>query len=242
MNWNKLLKENKILNGIKGFEGKYECFSNFYIHDTLFVKLPYGKKDAKVYRSDNVETLFQASKCTNHKDIQSIVYTATPGQAKRIGRRVKLREDWEEIKEDVMYELVKQKLNVVPEFKKLLSEIPYNTIIAEFNNWNDKEWGVCSKTLVGNNKLGEILMKLRVLVKEERYYESLKFIFRSEVDKIIHDYKDKVMGIKDKLTDSTVNKLFDFYFYDTDPLEFNILDNNELIKFIKLYIVEVYGA
>ena len=47
MNWSELLKENKILNGIKGFEGKYDCFSNFCTHDTIFIKLPYGKKDAK---------------------------------------------------------------------------------------------------------------------------------------------------------------------------------------------------
>lgn len=239
MNWSKLLKENKILNGKKGFEGKYDCFSNFCTHDTIFIKLPYGKKDAKSYASDNVETLFQAAKCTNHKDIQNIILTSTPGMAKKLGRRVELREDWECIKEEVMRELLKKKLDFFPEFRDKLSDIPDNIIIAELNAWNDTEWGVSSKTLEGNNKLGKILMELRDKAKSDKHYESLKFIFKREIEKIMFDYADDLTEILNKLTNENLDKLFEFYYYEVDPLEFNIFDNKELINFIKKYINEI---
>lgn len=236
MNWSELLKENKILNGIKGFEGKYDCFSNFCMHDTIFIKLPYGKKDAKSYGSDNVETLFQAAKCTNHKDIQSIILTATPSEAKKLGRKVELRKDWEYIKEEVMRELLNKKFDFFPEFKNLLADIPDDIVIAEFNTWNDKEWGVSSKTLEGKNKLGKILMELRNKAKLDKHYESLKFIFKREIEKIMFNYADDLIEMQCKLTNENLDKLFEFYYYEVDPLEFNIFDNKELIKFIQKYI------
>lgn len=239
MNWSKLLEENKILNGTKGFEGKYDCFSNFCTHNTIFIRLPYGDKNGKSYGSDNVETLFQAAKCTNHKDIQNIILTSTPGMAKRLGRKVELRKDWEYIKENVMKELVKKKLDIFPEFRNLLSEIPDDIVIAEFNTWNDKEWGVSSKTLKGNNKLGKILMELRDKAKLDKHYESLKFIFKREIEKIMFDYADDLTEILNKLTNENLDKLFEFYYYEVDPLEFNIFDNKELIKFIQKYIGEI---
>lgn len=238
-NWEQLLKENKILNGTQGFDDKYRCFSNFYKHDAISIKLPYGHKNSKYYFSDNVETLFQAAKCKTHKDIQSIILTTTPGEAKRLGRKVELREDWENIKEEVMKELINKKLEVLPYFKKILMEIPEHIVIAEFNTWNDAEWGVSSKTLKGNNKLGEILMNLRIKLKTEKYYNSLKFIFNYEIENIILDYSDEIKEILDKLTKENIDKLFEIYYDEEDPLEFNILDNKKMIDFLKKYIGEI---
>lgn len=239
MNWEKLLKENKILNGKKGFRDLYECFSNFYKHDKISIMLPYKKKNALLYKANNVETLFQAAKTNDHIFIQRTVNSEFPSEAKRIGRYVKLREDWEEIKEEVMMELIKKKLEVLPEFKKLLLEIPEDIIIAEFNTWNDCEWGVSSKTLKGKNKLGKILMELRYKIKLDKHYNSLKFIFEYEIEKIKSNYKKDLNQILDKLTNENLDKLFEFYYYEVDPLEFNIFDNKGLINFIKKYINEI---
>lgn len=239
MNWEKLLKENKILNGKKGFRDLYECFSNFYKHRTISIMLPYKKENAILYQANDVETLFQAAKSNDHIFIQRIINSKFPSEAKRIGRYIKLREDWELIKEEVMKELVRKKFEAVPGFKQLLMDIPDDIIIAEFNTWNDKEWGVCSKTLIGKNKLGNILMELRKEFIKKEYednYFNLKKVFIFEVKNVIKNYKKE---FENELKEDYVldfDKLFDYYYYDVEPIEFNIFNNKELIEFIKKYI------
>lgn len=160
MNYNKLLNENKIVNGIKGFQGKYRILSNFAIHNPIGIPLPWGSSNAVMYYGNNVEALFQSAKSLVPSQIK-IISSSDPSSAKRLGRRCNLRTDWELIKEDVMYYLLKTKYQNVKEFKDLLDSIPKDKVIVEFNTWNDKEWGVCSKTFIGKNKLGNLLMKLR---------------------------------------------------------------------------------
>ena len=81
-----------------------------------------------------------------------------PSAANKLGRQIQLRSDWEQVKEDVMYEVCRAKFMQNPDLKaRLLST---GTVqLVEGNNWNDREWGVCNGE--GKNKLGKILMRIR---------------------------------------------------------------------------------
>lgn len=90
-------------------------------------------------------------------------YLLNPSEAKRLGRRVKLRDDWEEVKELVMYEICYHKFNQNPDIKRMLLNTGDAELI-EGNTWGDCIWGVCNG--VGNNLLGKILMRVRNELKE----------------------------------------------------------------------------
>src|SRR5689334_15409559 len=80
---------------INEFTGAYRFLSNFY-------PCPNGiLLDGALYPT--VEHAFQAAKTTeqHHRDL--IRQCATPGQAKRLGRSVPLRHDWEQVKISIMH-------------------------------------------------------------------------------------------------------------------------------------------
>ena len=134
---------------IDKFDGKFRFLSNFYPSPIFY--------DGILYPT--VEHAFQAAKTLNMQERkEKFNDKLTPGEAKRNGRHVKLRSDWEEVKVNIMYELVLQKFTVHP----LLTQDLLNTYPAtliEGNYWNDCFWGICNGT--GENKLGLILMKVR---------------------------------------------------------------------------------
>lgn len=92
-----------------------------------------------------------------------IAEAPTPGEAKRRGRSVKLRPDWEEVKEEVMLEGLRLKFRI-PEFREGL-RATQSAILIEGTTWHDNEWGNCTcekcKDIPGKNKLGKLLMKVR---------------------------------------------------------------------------------
>ena len=81
-----------------------------------------------------------------------------PSSAKRKGRRVKLRNDWEEVKDQIMYEIVLNKFSQNEELRKKLIATG-DEYLEEGNTWYDTYWGVCNGK--GKNKLGKILMQVR---------------------------------------------------------------------------------
>ena len=138
---------------IDSFRDQYFFLSNFYLCDIIFNGLNFGSSEAA----------FQAQKCIDPKD-QIPFTTMTPGQAKKYGKKVKLREDWEEVKVGIMKEVVKAKFDQHPELKQRLIGTG-NTQLTECNKWHDYFWGVCNGK--GKNMLGRILMDLRKAYKEE---------------------------------------------------------------------------
>lgn len=87
----------------------------------------------------------------------------TPNLAKRLGRQAPIREGWDKLKTDVMYELVRQKFRQHPQLsEQLLSTGDAN--LVEGNWWGDKFWGVCKGE--GENHLGLILMRVRQEIRE----------------------------------------------------------------------------
>lgn len=138
------------------FDGKYRFLSNFY-PALVWV-------DSTQYPT--VEHAFQAAKTISFHHRMDIALADTPGKAKRLGRKVPLREDWEEVKSDVMEDLVRQKFQDPTLKKELLAT--GDEELVEGNTWNDCVWGMTKDaqgTWVGENRLGKILMKIRQELK-----------------------------------------------------------------------------
>lgn len=95
-----------------------------------------------------------------------------PNEAKKLGRKVKLRSDWEKIKDQIMYEICYQKFNFENNMDITMKLMKTKNIeLIEGNTWNDTYWGVCRDN--GKNKLGKILMKIRK-EKQEQYFQNEK--------------------------------------------------------------------
>ena len=134
---------------ICGFFDEYRFLSNFYE-----VPVEY---DGITYR--NNEAAFQAQKCQTEEEKLDFA-ELSPSMAKRLGRKVQLRPDWEEVKVGIMEEIVFAKFEQNEELVKLLLDTG-DRILEEGNTWHDTFWGVDLKTRKGKNNLGKILMKVR---------------------------------------------------------------------------------
>ena len=132
---------------INSFRHKYFFLSNFYNAPVSYLGNSYL----------NNEAAFQAQKtCKPEERIQ--FSCLNPSEAKRLGRHIKLRPDWEDVKSDCMYEICFAKFTQNKEIgNKLIAT--GNELLEEGNTWGDKEWGTVDG--VGNNKLGKILMRVR---------------------------------------------------------------------------------
>jgi len=131
---------------IKEFQGGYRFLSNFWWFNGI-----------------TVEHLYQAKKCLHFEDTEKILKAETPGDAKRMGRHVEKKPNWEEIKIKIMFQLLEQKFSN-PEMKqKLLATGEEH--LQEGNRWGDTYWGVDLKTGKGENHLGQLLMMVRDKIK-----------------------------------------------------------------------------
>lgn len=133
---------------INSFRDEYFFLSNFY---PVEIKL-----DGIVY--PNAESAFQAQKTLDVEERRKFSMLKNPVQAKRLGRKVKLRDDWEEVKLDIMSEIVSQKFLQHPHLIEMLLQTGDEELV-EGNKWGDRFWGVCKGK--GENHLGKILMKIR---------------------------------------------------------------------------------
>ena len=142
---------------INCFDGEFAFLSNFY---------PSPITDGNLI-FPTVEHMFQAAKTATIEEYEMIAAADTPGQAKRLGKKVILREDWEEVKDDIMYQALWLKFSI-PEFREKLLATG-NKKLIEGNTWHDNTWGDCScercKDIKGQNKLGKMLMQIREEIK-----------------------------------------------------------------------------
>lgn len=121
------------------------------------------------YTYQNAESAFQAAKCINVKDRNSFT-TLNPSESKKLGRKIPLRKDWEDVKISVMRDVLTCKFTQHPELmKKLLATD--GIYLEEGNTWGDKTWGCVNGQ--GANLLGKLLMELR-----ETYLEKDKYLER----------------------------------------------------------------
>jgi ribA/ribD-fused uncharacterized protein len=134
--------------------GDFSFLSNFYM------AAPFEFEGATW---PSAEHAFQASKCADPSQRKLFVLCKRPGEAKRLGRRVRLRADWESVKLDVMEEILRAKFRDAS-LRRRLAAIGTCCHITHTNIWHDLFWGVCACPIHndrGRNHLGQILMKLR---------------------------------------------------------------------------------
>jgi ribA/ribD-fused uncharacterized protein len=111
-----------------------------------------------------VEHLFQACKTMDSNEQETIRKAKTPAQAKKIGRTVNLRKDWNAVKSYKMLQCLNLKFKHCPDYRKALIATGDAQLI-EGNYWHDNFWGDCRcrkcKNIYGNNQLGKHLMQIR---------------------------------------------------------------------------------
>jgi len=129
------------------FTGTYSFLSNFEICRIVHEGIVYP----------SVEHAFQAAKTHDMDERRYIAKLPTPGMAKRRGRKMKLRSNWDDIRVGVMLTLLRKKF-AHPELAEAL-DVTGDAELVEGNHWGDHFWGVCDG--VGENHLGKLLMQVR---------------------------------------------------------------------------------
>ena len=131
-------------------QDEYGCFSNFSPHGV--------ELDGRYWPT--VEHYFQAQKFTDaaHKD--RIARSATPKDAKTLGwdRNVPIRQDWDQVRDDVMLFAVLKKFRTHQTIRHTLLSTGDEQLIE--NAQSDYYWG-CGADGSGKNRLGQILMQVR---------------------------------------------------------------------------------
>lgn len=147
----KLLQENGGVGKptVRCFRNAYRFLSNFWDAPVTYKGLTYR----------NAEAAFQAQKCVSEEEKEQFT-TLRSNEAKRLGRYVQLRPDWENVKLPIMEEIVRAKFTQNEDLKQLLLETG-DLVLEEGNTWGDTFWGVDAQTREGRNHLGRILMRIR---------------------------------------------------------------------------------
>jgi ribA/ribD-fused uncharacterized protein len=144
---------------IDNFRFEHYYLSNFYSKLSKPVRF-----DGKDYAS--TEHAYQAAKTLDETEREKIRTAPSPGDAKRLGRRIKLRDDWEDVKLDVMYDIVRQKFFENKDLGAKLVSTGEKQLV-EGNDHGDTFWG-CDRKNNGTNHLGKILMRVRDELREEK--------------------------------------------------------------------------
>jgi ribA/ribD-fused uncharacterized protein len=141
------------MKSIESFTGDHRFLSNFYPCEVFF--------EGNIYPS--VEHAYQAAKTLSQEERERIRSAKTPGDAKKLGRRVTLQAGWDATRVGVMRELLRVKFsnNVL---KAMLLETG-DADLVEGNFWGDHFWGICKGR--GKNNLGKLLMEIRKEVAQK---------------------------------------------------------------------------
>ena len=128
-------------------------FSNFQMVDITIAGVSWP----------SVEHYYQAMKSADPAEQSRIRKLPKPYQAKTKGRKLTMRPDWEEVKEEMMMTALRVKFTHPDCRQSLLST--GDEEIVEWNHWHDNYWGCCEcqkcKNKEGMNRLGHLLMQLR---------------------------------------------------------------------------------
>jgi ribA/ribD-fused uncharacterized protein len=137
-------------------EKPYGCFSNFSAHGFMLDELHWATS----------EHYFQAQKFVGTPYLEQVRQTKTPKDAANMGRdrALPLRSDWNQVKDDVMRKAVLQKFRTHAEIREILLATGDEVLVE--NSPIDYYWG-CGKDGSGKNKLGQILMEIRELLRNE---------------------------------------------------------------------------
>ena len=126
------------------FREEYEFLSNFYPTKMWYEGILY----------QNAEAAYQAQKCADPEERKKFARLYSD-EAKRLGREVAVRSDWEYVKVPVMEQIVRAKFTQHPRLAKRLMETGDRPLF-EGNYWHDVFWGIDLRTREGENHLGII--------------------------------------------------------------------------------------
>lgn len=150
---------------IFGFFDEYRFLSNFHLCSVLYDGVMWPSSEhaymaAKCFKKFENGTCFYDK--TKYKDITNM----SCAQVKRWGEGVVLRDDWENVKTNLMYSICLDKFTRNTDIRKKLNETENKTLI-EANDWGDSYWGFDVKKNKGKNYLGQVLMKVRDVMKND---------------------------------------------------------------------------
>ena len=144
---------------IDKFAGDYAFLSNFFPTAVTYKGITYQSS----------EHAYQAQKATHRSDHDLIMEAYSPARAKRLGKTIKIRGDWLEVRVRIMEEIVRAKFDQHKDLADLLVATNPQKL-AEGNNWGDQFWGTVNG--LGLNRLGIILMKVRdELIRAREVYQ-----------------------------------------------------------------------
>ncbi len=136
---------------------EYGCFSNFSQH---------GLELEGVWWP-TTEHYFQAQKFAGTPHVEQIRQAKSPKEAANMGRdRTRpLRPDWETVKDDIMRRAVLKKFQTHEDIRDILLGTGDEGLVE--NAPDDYYWG-CGKDGSGQNKLGQILMEVREILRSQQ--------------------------------------------------------------------------
>lgn len=163
---------------VRELQGEFRSFSNMHKADVLW-----GDAISAPRLWPSTETAYVAAKTLDPAIRQKVLDTYAEAEAvkpgsgggavKRFGRTIRLRPDWDGVKDQVMLELVRDKFNRHAGLAAKLLATGAG-MIEEGNRWHDTYWGVALEDVPnkriragqGQNKLGKILMQVRQEIHE----------------------------------------------------------------------------
>lgn len=137
---------------ISRFKGDVFFLSNFYRAEVRMAGLTFPTS----------EHAFQALKTDDLDQRAWVAAAPTPSIAKKRGRQITLVSDWEQVKVQVMAEVLREKFRDPKLTDRLIATHPKQ--LVEGNDWHDQFWGNCwceHCDAPGQNMLGKLLMALR---------------------------------------------------------------------------------
>ena len=143
---------------IDNFRGKYGFLSNFHRQAFVLAGLEYGSG----------EHAFNAGKTLDPEAAEQVRAAATPAIAKRLGRTVPLREQWDDIVRFEVMRVVLEAKFTNPGLRAHLLATG-TALLVEGTTWHDRVWGSCTcdehRAWPGANHLGRMLVDLRARLR-----------------------------------------------------------------------------
>lgn len=146
---------------IEGFFNDHRFLSNFWRCQIVFQGIQF----------QSVETAYQAVK-SDQRDDWERMSKLSASEAKIAGKKLKLRDGWNDIKLIIMYDLLWQKF-AAPHNQDLRAQLlsTGDLWLEEQNTWGDTYWGVCKGN--GQNNLGKLLMQIRAQLNWNQHEKDL---------------------------------------------------------------------
>lgn len=159
------MNEARARGAILGFDGPTRFLSNFALspvtaYGITFPTVEHAFAAAKIDPADP-----RRDRTAALEEMRQIAVAPGPNAAKRMGRRTLMRPDWDQVKAEMITELVRRKF-ADPDLRARLLATG-DAELFELNTWGDRIWGVVEENGVmhGRNWLGEILMLVRAEIR-----------------------------------------------------------------------------